>query len=246
MSEERKAKGSYSVGIATREAILKSATELIAEVGYHGISLRDLARRVGISHPAVVYHFPNKESLIRAVIVRWEDAYGAIDVEIDSETGELVIRGLKIESYRDLAICLMRLAKREDAETMLGLSAIVACEATAHDHPARDYIIARRRLIVQFLTEQAEKDRKEGVLGFVMPPENMADMILTFWQGTGLQSRYMVNSDSPLDIIASFLATCIVQLKVTPDALVEFSGHISEDIADVYVRVMYFVRHIAE
>lgn len=246
MSEERKVKGSYSVGIATREAILTSATALIAEVGYHGISLRDLARHVGISHPAVVYHFPNKETLIRAVIARWEEAYGAIDVEIDADTGELTIRGLKINSYRDLAICLMRLAKREDAETMLGLSAVVACEATAHDHPARDYFIARRQLILTFLSEQAEAARQEGALGFLIPAERMADMVLTFWQGTGLQSRYMVNSESPLDIIASFLATCIVQLKVTPDTLVEFSGHVSEDIADVYVRVMYFVRHIVE
>ncbi|RRC95040.1 TetR/AcrR family transcriptional regulator [Schaalia canis] len=246
MPEGRKPKGSYSVGIATREAILKSATELIAQVGYHGIALRDLARHVGISHPAVIYHFPNKEALIRAVIVRWEDAYGAIDVEIDPNTDELVIHGLKIKSYRELAICLMRLAKREDADVVLGLSAIVACEATANDHPVREYINARRELILDFLASQAEKDREKGALEFLMPAERMADMILTFWQGTGLQSRYMVKSDSSLDVIASFLATCIVQLKITPDALVEFSGQISEDIADVYVRVMHFVRHISE
>ncbi|WP_175954398.1 TetR/AcrR family transcriptional regulator [Schaalia sp. Marseille-Q2122] len=246
MPEGRRLKGSYSVGLATREAILKSATELIAEVGYHGISLRDLARHVGISHPAVVYHFPNKESLIRAVVVRWEEAYGAIDVAIDPQTDELVIHGLKIESYSELAMCLMRLTKREDADIMLALSAVVACEATAQDHPARDYIIARREIILDFLTAQAEKAREEGSLGFVIPADRLADMILTYWQGTGLQSRYMVNGESALDTIAKFLATCIVQMKVTPDTLVELSGHVSEEIADVYVRVMYFVRHIIE
>ena len=58
MTTQRKARGAYSVGQATRESILSAAMVLIAERGYNGFSLRDLGRRVGISHPAVVYHDP--------------------------------------------------------------------------------------------------------------------------------------------------------------------------------------------
>ena len=56
MTTQRKTRGVYSVGQATRESILSAAMVLIAERGYNGFSLRDLGRRVGISHPAVVYH----------------------------------------------------------------------------------------------------------------------------------------------------------------------------------------------
>ena len=52
MTTQRKARGAYSVGQATRESILSAAMVLIAERGYNGFSLRDLGRRVGISHPA--------------------------------------------------------------------------------------------------------------------------------------------------------------------------------------------------
>ncbi len=54
MTTQRKARGAYSVGQATRESILSAAMVLIAERGYNGFSLRDLGRRVGISHPRCV------------------------------------------------------------------------------------------------------------------------------------------------------------------------------------------------
>ena len=66
MTAQRKPRGAYSVGQATRESILSAAMVLIAERGYNGFSLRDLGRRVGISHPAVVYHFPSKEAILRS------------------------------------------------------------------------------------------------------------------------------------------------------------------------------------
>ena len=44
MTTQRKARGAYSVGQATRESILSAAMVLIAERGYNGFSLRDLGR----------------------------------------------------------------------------------------------------------------------------------------------------------------------------------------------------------
>lgn len=42
-------RGPYAGGVARREAILDATVDMIAEVGYHGLSMRDVARRVGIS-----------------------------------------------------------------------------------------------------------------------------------------------------------------------------------------------------
>ena len=47
----RGARGPYASRVARRESIMNAAVDVLAEVGYHGMSLRDVARKVGISHP---------------------------------------------------------------------------------------------------------------------------------------------------------------------------------------------------
>src|SRR5215216_1788336 len=50
-----------------RRALLEAAVQAIAEVGPAAVSLRDLARRVGVSHAAPAYHFGDKAGLLTAV-----------------------------------------------------------------------------------------------------------------------------------------------------------------------------------
>ncbi len=50
--------------------ILDAAEQLFAELGYHGVTLKDVAARVGISSPLIHYHFKGKESLYEAVWAR--------------------------------------------------------------------------------------------------------------------------------------------------------------------------------
>jgi AcrR family transcriptional regulator len=48
-------------------ALLHAAVEAIAEVGPAAVSLRDLARRTGVSHAAPAHHFGDKAGLLTAV-----------------------------------------------------------------------------------------------------------------------------------------------------------------------------------
>ena len=48
-------------------ALLEAALQAIAEVGPAAISLRDLARRTGVSHAAPAHHFGDKAGLLTAV-----------------------------------------------------------------------------------------------------------------------------------------------------------------------------------
>lgn len=57
-----------SVKLDTRTTILDEAVQLFAETGYSGVSMRDIARQVGISAAALYHHFPDKESLYLAAI----------------------------------------------------------------------------------------------------------------------------------------------------------------------------------
>ncbi len=55
---------------ASIERILDAAEQLFAEYGYHGFTLKDLAKRVGISSTLIHYHFSGKESIFEAVWAR--------------------------------------------------------------------------------------------------------------------------------------------------------------------------------
>ena len=50
-----------------RQALLDAAIALIGEVGPRSFTLREVARRAGVSHNAPYRHFPDKQSLLDAV-----------------------------------------------------------------------------------------------------------------------------------------------------------------------------------
>jgi AcrR family transcriptional regulator len=50
-----------------RRALLGAAVDAIAERGPAGLSLRDVARRVGVSHAASTHHFVDKTGLLTAI-----------------------------------------------------------------------------------------------------------------------------------------------------------------------------------
>lgn len=56
-----------------RRALLAAAAEAIAESGPAALSLRDLARRAGVSHAAPAHHFGDKAGLLTALAVEGFD-----------------------------------------------------------------------------------------------------------------------------------------------------------------------------
>jgi AcrR family transcriptional regulator len=50
-----------------RREVLRAALEVIDESGTAGLSLRDLARRAGVSHAAPAHHFGDKAGLLTAI-----------------------------------------------------------------------------------------------------------------------------------------------------------------------------------
>ncbi|MBP2366233.1 TetR/AcrR family transcriptional regulator [Pseudonocardia parietis] len=51
-----------------RDAITAAARESFAERGYHGTSIRDIARRAGLSLSALYYWHPSKQHLLAALV----------------------------------------------------------------------------------------------------------------------------------------------------------------------------------
>ena len=60
------------------EAILIKAAEIIDEQGIEALSLRAIAREIGVSHSAPNRHFANKKALLQALAAKgWQEARDA-------------------------------------------------------------------------------------------------------------------------------------------------------------------------
>ena len=50
-----------------KNALIKAGVEILAKQGVHGLSLRKVAKRAGVSHAAPYAHFADKQALIAAI-----------------------------------------------------------------------------------------------------------------------------------------------------------------------------------
>jgi AcrR family transcriptional regulator len=66
--------------------ILAAAFELMAEHGYHGASLRELAKRLGISQPSLYHYFSSKDELVEQIIAAYAEQVLPEPPELDPDT----------------------------------------------------------------------------------------------------------------------------------------------------------------
>lgn len=71
-----------------RNALIAAALEALPDVGAAGLSLRDIARRAGVSPAAPYHHFPDKDALL--AVIAGECAQRLLDAleEATAEAGE--------------------------------------------------------------------------------------------------------------------------------------------------------------
>ena len=114
--------GRFAKGAARREAILSTATEVLARDGYRSTSLRAVARTLGLEPAHILYYFDSREDLLQNVIERWDaEAIASIGGEPAPEDTldvyvELIRRNLEIPG-------------------LIHLYLIFAAEAAQSEHP---------------------------------------------------------------------------------------------------------------
>ena len=53
---------------STKVKIIEAAIDCFGEFGYDGTSMRLIAEKLGISKPAIYYHFPDKQHLFQGIV----------------------------------------------------------------------------------------------------------------------------------------------------------------------------------
>ncbi|MFJ4231362.1 TetR/AcrR family transcriptional regulator [Cellulosimicrobium cellulans] len=173
----------YAKGRAKREEILQAAIVLFGEVGFHAASLRELASRVGMSHPGLLHHFPTKVALLEAVLDH-RDTVDEADLDDDLARGT---------DYFDALVHLVErnAVRRHIVELFTALSA----EATSPEHPAHEYFVRRYRWAVARTSEQLVRRARAGGLRDGVDPQVAARQIIALMDG--LQVQWLLSLDRP-------------------------------------------------
>ena len=79
--------------MTTKTEVLAAAADLIEKDGLAGLSVREAARRAGVSHNAPYRHFPDRDSLLAALAEQGFDELGkAIEGRTGRDLGEAYVR----------------------------------------------------------------------------------------------------------------------------------------------------------
>ena len=64
---------SLSRGEQTRNAILQAAHDLFVQQGYHGTSMRQIAKQAGLALGGLYNHFASKEDVFQAATISFRE-----------------------------------------------------------------------------------------------------------------------------------------------------------------------------
>ena len=125
---------------SSKVVMLDAAEAIVLESGARHMTLDAVAARAGVSKGGLLYHFPTKEALLRAMLERFSKQI--------EETRKQKAKGLKEGPGREIKAFILSNTDRAPKRDQIG-SALLA--AVAHDpkllQPARDNL---RRLLAEF------------------------------------------------------------------------------------------------
>jgi AcrR family transcriptional regulator len=131
---------------ALRRDLLATAVEAIEELGVTAMTLRDVARRAGVTHTAVGYHFGDKTGLLTAIAA---EGFDLLADALDAARA----------SFLEMGVAYVRFALTHRAHFE------VMYQPSLH-HPADEALRAARRRTADLLygsTDATDEDTLTGV-----------------------------------------------------------------------------------
>lgn len=202
MVAEKRERGPYQSGLARREAILDAAVDLLAEVGYHGMSLRDVARHVGISHPGVIYHFPSKEALLMSVVQRYETQVG-----FDLDHLE------KLDALPVLDTLLEVTSRLNENPMIIEVECMMMVEASSEIHPAHDHYMRRSERLLSVLKRVWSRLQQDGKVAAAEDPTYLAEIHAAVYNGIMIHWLYDREFDAAEELARYFLSVFLPEYR---------------------------------
>lgn len=183
-----------TAGDEARARILAIAFELMAEKGYRGTSISQVAARAGISQSGLLHHFPNKQALLLGVI------------DYRQETDSLALRradGAPLVGWAAFDALTELVRKNSTREQVVRMFATLCAEALDPDHPAHDWIQQHYSDGERTLAAAIEAGIAAGTMHPNMPAVTIAHLTVAIMDGLQLQ---WLASEGSLDMAADFEA----------------------------------------
>ncbi|MQA33760.1 TetR/AcrR family transcriptional regulator [Modestobacter roseus] len=179
-------RGPYAKTEGVRRRIVEACVEAFGETGFYGATMKDVARRAGISYTGLLHHFASKEELLTAVL--------ALRAELSTEylrsAQALDPRTQPLEALRGM---LGVVAENEHLPGLLALHCVLAGEATSPDHPAHTHYAEQYRALRHFYAQAFTALAERGELAAGADPETLAVMTVALMNG--LQAQWLFDRE---------------------------------------------------
>jgi AcrR family transcriptional regulator len=165
------------------DAVLAHSLEAFVESGYHATSVRDLARRLGQTVPAIYYHHENKQALLVALL-----SYSIGDLLERAKAAEAEASGDPLRRFELLVHCMVLFAahRRE--------LAFLDAEIRSLEPANRKAYVAMRDDLEAMLTDAVEEGMRRKVFA-KGDAQAVARATITMIRGIA----YWYRIDGPLD-----------------------------------------------
>lgn len=164
-----------------RRQIVEVTTRLIAERGFWGLSMQDVADGCGLTVPGLLHHVGSKDGLLVAVL----DHRDAEDMRSVAEQAPGTLR----------ETCAAVVRRNALQPEIVRLFAVLEAESLTPDHPAHDYFGERQQRTVAELAALAKPVSSE--------PEVLARQIVAMMDGLQIQ---WLRSPSTVDLVTEWEA----------------------------------------
>lgn len=175
-------RGRPPAGPERRDALVRAAYQRLAEAGFEGLRLRDVAAGVGIDHSSIHHHFPTKQDLVVAVVDHATQQFRSTTppdgTPVDRLRRHLATLAAKIVDQPELHVVLRELDLR--ARRDLELRTIIAGREEGWRNSLRTLLAAAA---------------EEGALAGGINPDTGAELIIATVKGASL------TPDRALDVL---------------------------------------------
>jgi AcrR family transcriptional regulator len=189
-------RGPYAKSAEVRDRALAACIELFSQTGFHGVSMREIAQRAGISHTGLMHHFANKTELLDAALrARYEQF-------------RPVMQGLSPDAILPAQMEIIR----DNAEhpSIVQLHAVMGSEAITPDHPAHEYYRLRLDQFRAYVSQAFADLADRGLLRVDLDPVELATLYIAVIDGLQIQWLYNPAQVSVERGVRAFLSGVVV------------------------------------